>query len=361
MKQIMWSMLRRLHAKCVLTACPSTSTLENLRDEHGFTNLRIWPRGVDLIVFSPLKRSSSIRERLGARSTPPQSSEMSSLTLGDAFIRPFSPPPRTRSLPGQLKPSGWPQFPLTPPHSPPLSPVEEDLVVILYVGRLSYEKNLQLLVDAFAQLVTRLTPDDPTRLQLVLIGDGPHRSALKKSVQLQGIAELTTFTGQISRPAELAAWYASADIFAFPSFTETFGQVVCEALASGLPVVGLDAPGTRDLVRHEQSGLLMPRGGDTSAYAALLHDLVRDGARRRRMGAVAASSTHERTWPAAMEKMVDCYREAVAQYDSRQSDGTMILRSQSGPTALSAIRCPCPTRELILCAIIAFGLSVCFM
>ncbi|EJD49774.1 UDP-Glycosyltransferase/glycogen phosphorylase [Auricularia subglabra TFB-10046 SS5] len=310
LEPIMWSWLRHLHAKCDLTACPSPSTTDALATAHGMGNLRIWPRGIDLSVFTPARRSTRIREHLGATCprADPTCDWATTHTLGDVGIRLARPLCADR-----------PAFPLTPPPSPVLRPMPDDIVVILYVGRISYEKNLQLLLDAFAHLVSAQARTDaasvPCPLRLALVGDGPHRTALEASAQELGIAHLTTFAGQISNQAELAGWYASADVFAFPSYTETFGQVVCEALASGLPVVGLDAEGTRDLVVHGRNGLLMPASGSARDYAALLAGLVADGARRRAMGAMAVDSARGRTWAGAMEKMVDCYREAIAASD----------------------------------------------
>ncbi|KAH7106568.1 UDP-Glycosyltransferase/glycogen phosphorylase [Auriculariales sp. MPI-PUGE-AT-0066] len=369
LEPIMWGMLRRLHASCVLTACPSFSTIDDLREHHGFNNLRLWPRGVDLSVFSPTKRSAAIRDRLmtssAVASTPP--AELSGLTLGNAALRPsMSPTKYSSQQSGNAK---WPHHPLTPPPSPPLSPVDKDLIVILYVGRISYEKNLQLLLDAFAYLVSgtasstpspRASPElDAGRVRLVMVGDGPHRSALEASAASQGIAHLTTFTGQISQPADLASWYASADVFAFPSFTETFGQVVCEALASGLPVIGLDAAGTRDLVEHSTNGLLLPRDGDAKAYAVLLDQVVRDDHMRRNMGVAAVRSAQGKTWAGAMERMVDCYREAVAQYDERHGVVDHAQRRAYQSTHISELQCPFPGRGLTLLFIITLGLVLC--
>ncbi|KAK0536470.1 hypothetical protein OC834_001185 [Tilletia horrida] len=127
---------------------------------------------------------------------------------------------------------------------------QESKTVILYVGRISWEKNLRFLIEAF-----RLLPD-PVRAaaKLVFVGDGPARGDLTRLCQKFGLDAV--FMGHQSGK-RLAAMYASASVFAFPSFTETFGQVVLEALASGLPVVGLHAEGTSDLVYHGHTGLLL--------------------------------------------------------------------------------------------------------
>ncbi|CAD6888989.1 unnamed protein product [Tilletia laevis] len=127
---------------------------------------------------------------------------------------------------------------------------QESKTVILYVGRMSWEKNLRFLVEAF-----RLLPDHVrAAAKLVFVGDGPARGDLTRLCQKFNLD--AAFMGHQSGK-RLAAMYASASVFAFPSFTETFGQVVLEALASGLPVVGLHAEGTSDLVYHGRTGLLL--------------------------------------------------------------------------------------------------------
>lgn len=133
----------------------------------------------------------------------------------------------------------------------------ESKTVILYVGRISWEKNIRLLIEAF-----KLLPS-PVRAaaKLVFVGDGPARGDLTRLCARYGLD--ATFMGH-QKGKRLAAMYASSSVFAFPSFTETFGQVVLEALASGLPVVGLHAEGTSDLVTQGRTGLLL----DVKAAAA---------------------------------------------------------------------------------------------
>ncbi|KDN52811.1 glycosyltransferase family 4 protein [Tilletiaria anomala UBC 951] len=127
---------------------------------------------------------------------------------------------------------------------------ESSRTVILYVGRISWEKNLRLLIEAF-----RLLPSSVRECaKLVFVGDGPARAELTRLCDRLGLD--ASFMGH-QKGKRLAAMYASSSVFAFPSFTETFGQVVLEALASGLPVVGLHAEGTSDLVCHGKSGLLL--------------------------------------------------------------------------------------------------------
>src|SRR5262249_21602444 len=155
--------------------------------------------------------------------------------------------------------------------------------VVLYVGRLSYEKNLGALVAAYAAVAT-----DQTRL--VLVGDGPARADLER--KLSGCR--ATFTGYLTGDA-LAEAYASSDVFAVPSLTETFGQVVQEAMASGLPVVGYDADGVRDLISAGREGLLAPTG-DTATYTELLRRVLESSELCAELGAMARAAAERHTW-----------------------------------------------------------------
>ena len=236
----LWAYRRFLHNKCATTLCPSPSTARELRHQ-GFTRVGLWPRGVDATLFSPEGRSRGWRADIA----------------GD-------------------------------PNRP----------IVLYVGRLSHEKNLSTLAHAWRE---RARKD----AHLVLVGDGPARVDLERLL----VGQPVTFTGYL-RGEDLARAYASADLFAFPSLTETFGQVVQEAMASGLPVLGFDADGVRDLVRPAETGLLAPLG-DEAAFTRLLNELLSMPDERAQLGARARALAESRTWESIMDGLLANYAQAV--------------------------------------------------
>jgi glycosyltransferase involved in cell wall biosynthesis len=124
-----------------------------------------------------------------------------------------------------------------------------------------------------------------------------------------------TFTGYL-RGEELARAYASADIFAFPSRSETFGQVVLEAMASCLPVVGVLSEGVCDLVRDGKTGYLLDTGAlaekeQVMAYRAMLERLIYDDALRGAMGRAGLLEARQRSCPEAMQRLLDGYEEVL--------------------------------------------------
>ncbi|KAL7413387.1 hypothetical protein BDY24DRAFT_389910 [Mrakia frigida] len=317
---IMWVWQRWLYSKCLLYLCPSQSTIDML-GSHSLPNARIWSRGVDLTHFNPGRRSATMRRSWGIvedAGVVGESREQEKSVLGGGGL-------------------------ITPPTSPELMPlgagasvaVEElGRTAVLYVGRISWEKNLLLLLHAHSHLTSLLPPSTPLP-KLVFVGDGPARQDLETFCHDKGID--ATFMGHRTGE-DLAECYASADLFAFPSFTETFGQVVLEALASGLPVIGLDAEGTRDLVSTGSTGLLLPLplgAKDWPAalknvksatftraaedYAVLLARLISPtgSGERREMSDRAAKGTKGRTWHEAMEMCVSGYREAITLSQTR--------------------------------------------
>jgi glycosyltransferase involved in cell wall biosynthesis len=194
--------------------------------------LKILPRGLDTELFHPGRRDSAFFEKFGASN-------------------------------GELR--------------------------LLYVGRISREKDLDLLAHAYRRLRKEGLP-----VRLFVVGHGPYSEALAKSLPD------AFFTGYLSG-TELATAYASADIFVFPSTTDTFGNVILEAQASGLPVVVSDSGGPKELVAHKANGLIT-RSHNVEDFTDAIRALVTDQMLRERMANSARDSVTDRSWPLAFAK-----------------------------------------------------------
>jgi glycosyltransferase involved in cell wall biosynthesis/predicted metal-dependent phosphoesterase TrpH len=169
-------------------------------------------------------------------------------------------------------------------------------LLLLSVGRVSHEKRLNVLLEAYS-----LVAQEPPHVRLVIAGDGPARDELEQTAP-----EGTVFTGELVGE-RLAALYASADVFCFPSTTDTFGQVLLEAGASGLPVVAAAAGGALELVHDAHTGLLV-QPEQPHLFADALLRLTRDPALRRRLGDAGREAALARTWPAAIASLEAVYR-----------------------------------------------------
>ena len=166
--------------------------------------------------------------------------------------------------------------------------IDAPCVKLLYVGRVSREKNLPLLVAAFRQLLTR------TRLvHLVVVGDGPYRTEMQAALK----GSPATFTGYLDGD-DLAQVYASADLFVFPSATDTFGNVVLEAQASGLPVIVTDQGGPCENMVDNETGLIVP-ANNAEALCATMAKLALDASMSRAMGVAARNYMAKRSFEAA--------------------------------------------------------------
>ena len=184
--------MRKLHNRTNATLVPSEDLQKDLR-QNGFDNVEILARGVDCSLFSPEKRNVEIRQAWGVRS---------------------------------------------------------DESVVLYVGRLATEKNMELFVRAYRAMQKKRGD-----LCCVMVGDGPLYRRLKSDNP--DIIFCGIHTGE-----SLAAHYASADIFLFPSETETFGNVTMEAMASGLAVVAYDYAAAQRHITDNQNGFVAPFKAD---------------------------------------------------------------------------------------------------
>ena len=205
--------------------------------EHGLpeSKLRILPRGLDTALFNPGRRSLDFWRKRGAA---------------------------------------------------------EGAVVLLYVGRISKEKNLDVIAAAWAKI-----KKTECRVSLAFVGDGPHLAEL-----LQRVPD-AVFTGYLSGE-ELATAFASADVFLFPSTTDTFGNVVIEAQACGLPCVVSDVGGPKDLVEEGVTGFVT-RGLDVEDFTKATARLVGDRALRDSMRAACVQSVANRSWSDAARRFWD--------------------------------------------------------
>jgi len=172
-------------------------------------------------------------------------------------------------------------------------------VKVLYAGRLTREKGIDLLAESFL----RARRADP-RLHLLLAGGGPEED------QLRGrLGEHATFLGWLEGE-ELARAYASADVFLFCSQTDTYGQVVLEAGASGLPVIAVAEGGPASLIENRHTGMLCQP--DADHIAGTLLQLAASPLLCRHLGASAVRAARERSWDRAMEQLGAGYRRALA-------------------------------------------------
>ncbi|MDZ4253038.1 MAG: glycosyltransferase family 1 protein [Sulfuritalea sp.] len=178
--------------------------------------------------------------------------------------------------------------------------VDDKDLVVAHVGRLAPEKNLPLLLTTFAA-IHRHAPG----ARLLLVGDGPSRR------QLQQQHPQHLYAG-MRHGEDLAAHYASADLFLFPSLTETYGNVALEALASGLPVVAYRMAAAAELIRHGNNGMLAEPGASDQFVRAALDLVTRPGARRRAAMA-APRSVAALDWERIHEQLLAALREAIAQ------------------------------------------------
>ena len=173
-----------------------------------------------------------------------------------------------------------------------------DDLAVLYVGRIAPEKNLALLEKAFAAIHAR-----HPRARLVMVGGGPALAALRSRQPRAVFAGMQTGTA-------LAEHYASGDLFLFPSLTETYGNVVAEALASGLPVVAYRDAAALELISHGIHGWLA-EPGDEAAFVAGAASLADAPGQRARQALAARERVAALGWPAIVERLVSLQRQII--------------------------------------------------
>jgi glycosyltransferase involved in cell wall biosynthesis len=185
-------------------------------------------------------------------------------------------------------------------------------IKVLYAGRLTREKGVDLLAESFL----RAHRSDP-RLHLLLAGGGPEENELRAK-----LGDAATFLGWLGGE-DLARAYASADVFLFASTTDTYGQVIVEAAASGLPVVAVAEGGPAALVENRHTGLLCRPDPDHLAGALL--QLASAPLLRRQLGTSGAHAARARTWERSLDQLAAGYRRAL--------DGVLVEVLETAPVA----------------------------
>lgn len=243
------AILRRFHNRCDLNLIPTRALAEHLAGR-GFVNLGLLARGVDTRLFHPARRSPELRAAWGAGPEDP---------------------------------------------------------VLMHVGRVAPEKDLDRVVEAFRAVRARRP-----RARLVFVGDGPSRARLERAYPD------ITFAG-VQRGEDLASHYASADLFVFASLSETFGNVVTEAMASGLPILAFDHAAVHEHVVDRVHGRRVPvtgdRAGDTAAFVQAAVELAEgfraQPRRREAMGEQARARAEELDWGAVVTRLEQYVEELL--------------------------------------------------
>jgi glycosyltransferase involved in cell wall biosynthesis len=181
--------------------------------------------------------------------------------------------------------------------------VDPRSVKVLYVGRVSVEKNLPFLASMWPSVLAACSSRG-LGAELIIVGDGPYRAAMELALAGQSAHFLGFRHGR-----ELAAVYASSDLFVFPSTTDTLGQVVMESQASGLPVLVTDRGGPREVVQEGRTGYVLPATNE-SAWIRTITDLIADPERRGRMGADAHCSMQQFSMKRSFEHFWQVHTEA---------------------------------------------------
>ncbi len=239
LQRVIFRYLRNFHNCTRGTLTPSVDIRERLQTL-GFKNVSLLDRGVDGQLFHPKRRCAELRRQWG---------------------------------------------------------VTENDVVVLYVGRVAPEKNLQLAVDAYRAMkrVNETT-------KFVIVGDGPLRSALQR--EHPDLIFCGTCTGE-----QLAQHYASADVFLFPSETETFGNVTLEAMASGLVVIAYNYAAANMHLTQGQTGVLVPYG-DARAFIDMAVNLAREPQSLGKMRRQARAHVVTFDWPRVIDRFASLLKSA---------------------------------------------------
>lgn len=238
LEPFIWSYLRKLYNDCDRVYVPSIPVMKELK-ANGFRNLVYMPHGVESRSFNKSFRSESWRKELG--------------------------------LKGEI--------------------------ALLYVGRLVWEKDLDILAKAYNSLHKR------KNVKFIIVGEGPIMDELK--TMMPSAIFLGKLTGK-----NLATAYASSDIFVFPSTTETFGNVILEAMISGIPCVCANVGGPKGIIKDGFNGMLA-KPHDAKDFEKKIVQLIKHPKQREKIADNGLEYANSQTWDKVCHKLFKDYRDVI--------------------------------------------------
>lgn len=243
LKQTIWDYMKWFHNQNNLTLCPS-SDAQKLINQNGIRNTQIFSRGIDTKKFNTGYRNDNLRKQLGI----------------------------------------------------------EAKTAFLYVGRVSFEKDLDILSESYKSIKEKYGD----KVVLVIAGDGPYMEKCKSI-----FPQDTIFTGFL-KGMELAEIYASCDVFVCPSSTETFGNVVLEAMSSGLAVIGADAGGVKEIIEHGYNGLKF-KARDAGKLFHCMADLIENKCICEYLKLNGINSAKNRSWEKVIYSLIGTYSRVLGE------------------------------------------------
>lgn len=240
LKNTITGYLRKLHNNTLTTLVPTQALAKELKRKK-FKNVVVLSRGVDTQLFNPSRRNPSLRKQWGAT---------------------------------------------------------DDTLVVIYVGRLAAEKNIDLVVSAY-----RAIHEKVPNSKLIIVGDGPLHQNIKENCK-------DAFFAGMRSGEDLAAHYASADLFLFPSKTETFGNVTTEALASGLGVVAYNYAAAADIIKNNENGITV-KLDDESSFISEAINLASNKKNQLEIRSKAFESVQSLDWDRIHKQFEEVLRDVI--------------------------------------------------
>jgi 1,2-diacylglycerol 3-alpha-glucosyltransferase len=201
--------------------------------------------------------------------------------------------------------------------------IDEDRPVIVHVGRIAHEKNIDFLLEVMAAL----HPQSPETV-MIIAGEGPALKHLKARAVSMGLAEAILFVGYLDRRSDLLDCYRAGDVFVFSSRTETQGLVLLEAMSLGVPVVSTAVMGTRDVLVDGRGALIASE--QVQDFAAKVLRVLSDSALKRDLRERAVEFAREWSAPAQALKLLDLYGAIAKGRDSAGLQAAVAGAGESG-------------------------------